>query len=183
MTVGAVIVIVVTALALAYVKSFNRLVNDRQSVSDSWATIDAELARRHELIPELVEAVTASAAHERRLLDELVRTEQLAALTAGTAAARSGPEHDLEMATRAVIALRERYPALNSQQNFLTLQGELALTEDRISAARRYYNIQVSDLNRRVQAFPSNLVARRHGFTEASYFGDGECRDRERSGH
>ena len=71
-----------------------------------------------------------------------------------------------------MIALRERYPALNSQRNFLTLQRELALTEDRVSAARRYYNIQVASLNRRIQAVPSNVVARLHGFTEAAYFGD-----------
>jgi LemA protein len=172
MTVAAVLVIVVTAFTLAYVKSYNRLVNDRESVADSWGTIDAELARRHGLIPELVAAVNASAIHERRLLDELVRKELVAATSGSTAAARSGPEHDLELATRAVVALREQYPALNSQQNFLTLQRELALTEDRISAARRYYNIQVADLNRRVQAFPSNLVARRHRFSEAAYFGE-----------
>lgn len=173
MNVAAIVVIVCTALVLAYVKSFNRLVYDRESVADSWGVIDTELARRHELIPDLVAAVTASAVHERRLLDELVRTEQVAAAADRSAAAeRYGPEHDLEMATRAVIALRERYPALNSQQNFLTLQRELALTEDRVSAARRYYNIQVADLNRRVQAVPSNIVARLHGFTEATYFGD-----------
>ncbi len=157
-------------VALAYTKSYNRLVGDRQSVADAWAAIEVELDRRHELIPGLVEAVTASAVHERRLLDELIRLERVAADSDRDAASRSAPEHDLAAAAAAVVALREQYPALDSQQNFLSLQRELALTEDRISTARRYHNIRVAELNRRVQAFPSNLVARRHGITEAAYF-------------
>ncbi len=172
MTIAAVVVIAVTALAFAYLRSYNRLVIDRQSVEDAWATVDAELERRRALIPDLVAAVNASAVHERQLLDRLVRTERLAAAVESTASARTGPEHDLELATRAVIALREQYPALNSQQNFLRLQRELATTEDRISAARRFYNIQVADLNRRIQSVPSNVVARRHRFAEAAYFDD-----------
>lgn len=167
----AIVVIAATVLVLAYVKSYNRLVNDREAVDDAWATVDAELQRRHELIPELVAAVEASAVHERRLLDELIRIERRAAdVASGEAAARSGPEHDLAAAAHAVVALREQYPALDTQQNFLALQRELATTEDRIGSARRYYNMQVADLNRRVQAFPSNVVARRHGVGEATYF-------------
>lgn len=164
-----VLALLVTCL-LGYVLSYNRLVRDRQAVHDSWATIDSELERRHDLIPSLVESVRAAAAHERALLDDLVRTERAAAAAAHTAADRSDPEHRLAAAARAVVALRERYPALDTQQNFLQLQRELALTEDRIGAARRYYNIKVAELNRRTEAFPSRVVARRHGFERAHYF-------------
>ncbi|BAN03688.1 LemA family protein [Ilumatobacter coccineus] len=164
------VVVVLGALALAYLLSFNRLVAARQVVADSWATIDTELERRHALIPPLVESVRGAAAHERRLLDDLVAKERSAAQAAHTAHARSEPEQQLAAAARAVVALRERYPALDTQQNFLTLQHELAMTEDRIGAARRFYNIKVAELNRRTEAFPSNLVAARHGFERAAYF-------------
>lgn len=156
--------------AISYTVSYNRLITDRQAVRDAWAVIDSELERRHDLIPSLVESVRGSAAHERRLLDDLIRTERAAARTANTAADRSDPEQQLAAAARAVIALRERYPALNTQQNFLTLQHELKLTEDRIGAARRFHNLKVAEFNRRTEAFPSKVVAGRHGFERAAYF-------------
>lgn len=170
--VGLLVVGVVAAafVALAYSVSYNRLVRDRQSVADAWAVVDSELQRRHELIPPLVEAVRGAAAHERTLLDDLVAKGRNAARTAGSAADRSSPEQELAAAAAAVVALRERYPALNTQQNFLTLQRELAMTEDRISAARRYHNIRVAEYNRRTEAFPSQVVAARHGFTRGDYF-------------
>lgn len=162
--------VAIGVLLIAGLLSYNRLVADQQAVSDSWATIDTELQRRHALIPPLVESVRGAAAHERQLLEDLVAKERSAAGAARTADARSEPEHQLAAAARAVIALRERYPALDTQQNFLTLQKELALTEDRIGAARRFYNIKVAELNRRTEAFPSNLVAAQTGFDRAAYF-------------
>ena len=162
--------IVVAAIGTAYLVSYNRLVVDRQSVRDSWAVTEAELQRRHDLVPSLVTSVRGAAAHERELLDDLIRKERAAADVGPDAAERSDPEQQLAAAARAVVALRERYPALNSQQNFLTLQKELALTEDRIGAARRFYNIRVAEFNRRTEAFPSNIVARRHGFERAAFF-------------
>jgi LemA protein len=157
--------------AIGYTVSYNRLVSDRQQVADAWAVIDVELDRRHTLIPALVTSVQATAAHERELLTHLVDTDRRARESSGDAAARSTPESDLAAAARAVVALRERYPALNSQRNFLQLQQELALTEDRISAARRFHNIKVAEYNRSLQAVPGNLVAKRHRFLPAAYFG------------
>jgi LemA protein len=165
-----VVVALLAVLAIAYLFSYNRLVVDRQKVHDSWATIDTELERRHALIPALIDSVSGAAAHERQLLDDLVAKERSAAGVARTADARSDPEHQLAAAARAVVALRERYPALNTQENFLALQKELSITEDRIGAARRFYNIRVAELNRRTEAFPSNIVAARHGFARAAYF-------------
>ena len=171
MTLVLVVVVGVPALlGLAYLVSYNRLVADRQEIADAWAVIDAELQRRHELIPPLVESVRSAATHQRRLLDDLAAKERAAAKVAHTAAARSEPEHAVAEATRAVLALRERYPELDTQQNFLRLQRDLVITEDRIGAARRFHNFKVAEYNRRTEAFPSNLVARRHGFERSSRF-------------
>lgn len=171
MTTMIVVVFALGALALlAWSVSYNRLVRDRQAVFDAWAVVDTELQRRHDLIPSLVESVRAAATHERELLDHLIATERRAAAAAHTAAARTDPEQRLAAAARAVVALRERYPALNTQQNFLTLQRELSLTEDRIGAARRFHNIRVAEYNRRTEAFPSRVVAARHGFDRAAHF-------------
>lgn len=161
----------VAALAIAYLVSYNSLVTARQQVSDAWAAVAVELERRHSLIPGLVAAVQATAEHERRLLQDLVEADDRARATNGTAAERSSPESEVGAAARSVVALRESYPELNTQQNFLQLQRQLATTEDRLATTRRFHNIKVADFNRRTEAFPSGLVARRHGFVTAAYFG------------
>lgn len=163
---------VLAVAGLAYPISYNGLVQSRQSVADAWAVIDIELQRRHDLIPRLVHSVEEASIHERRILDELVARERAAALTEHTAEARSEPEQQLAAAARAVVALRELYPQLDSQANFLRLQHDLAITEDRLSAARRFHNLKVAELNRRTEAFPSNVVAGLHGIERASYFGE-----------
>lgn len=157
-------------VAIAYAVSYNRLVGHRQEVADSWATIDVELQRRHTLVPQLVASVQAAAAHETALLAELSRRNAEAAAAPSTPAGASAWEPPLASAVAQVLALRERYPALNSQQNFLALQHELSITEDRIAAARRYYNTRVQKLNTAVDAFPSAIVARRHGIGRAEFF-------------
>ena len=121
-------------------------------------------------ITQLVTSVQSAASHERQLLVELARRNDQAVAAPHTAEAANQWEPPLAQAVSQVIALRERYPQLNSQHNFLELQRELALTEDRIAAARRYYNTRVEQLNRRVEAFPSGVVAKRHGFARAEFF-------------
>ena len=169
-SVGAIVMVLAIVLLAAVALSYNRLVRDRNAVTEAWSVIDSELTRRHELVPNLVASVQAAAAHERQLLDDLIRTERAAALSGEQPDQRAGPERELAAAARAVVALRERYPALNTSQNFLTLQQELSLTEDRIGAARRFYNFKVADLNRRVEAFPSNLMASAARVERAAYF-------------
>ncbi len=166
-----IVIAVVAAVGMIYPVSYNGLVRARQTVADAWAVVDIELQRRHELIPPLVQSVQAAAIHERRVLDELVARERSAAAAAHTAAARSEPEQQLAASARSVVALREMYPQLDSQANFLRLQHDLAITEDRISAARRFHNIKVAELNRRTEAFPSNLIARLHRVEGGTYFG------------
>jgi LemA protein len=162
--------VAVAVVGLSYAVSYNRFVSQRQSVTDAWSVIDIELQRRHQLVPRLVTAVESAAAHERKLLVELTRRNDDATRAPHTTDSANTWEPPLAEAVARVVALRERYPALNSQQNFLHLQAELATTEDRIAAARRFYNTRVEHLNRRIEAFPSAVVGRRHGFAKAAFF-------------
>ena len=166
----AIVIVLVLLIPGSWWVSHTRLVVARNDVANGWADVDAELQRRHELIPQLVAAVEAAAAHERDLLVELASRNDAALAAPHTAEAASRWEPPLADSVARVVALRERYPQLNSQANFLDLQHQLALTEDRIAAARRYYNTRVEQLNRRVEAFPSAMVAKRHGFTRAEFF-------------
>ncbi len=166
----AIVIVLVLLIPGSWWVSHTRLVAARNDAAGGWADVDAELQRRHELIPRLVTSVQSAANHERQLLVELARRNDQAVAAPHTAAAANQWEPPLAQAVSQVIALRERYPQLNSQHNFLELQRELALTEDRIAAARRYYNTRVEQLNRRVEAFPSGVVAKRHGFARAEFF-------------
>ena len=154
----------------AYAVSYNRLIRAREAVADAWAQIETELARRHSLIPRLVEAAERAAVHERSLLEHLVQQNQHAIDAPHTAHDANVWQPPLADAIAQVVALRENYPALNTQHNFLGLQRELTTTEDRLAAARRYYNTRVERLNRRIEAFPSRLVAARHDISSAEFF-------------
>ena len=166
----AVVVGVPLLVAASYFVSYNRVVRDRSAVASSWATVDAELQRRHELIPNLVVTVQGVAEHEQALLVRAADAHARATASDHTPASAADVEPAVAAAAAQLVALRERYPQLNSQQNFLDLQKRLTMTEDRIAAARRYYNTVVAKLNRRIEAFPSNFVARRMGAQPAEYF-------------
>lgn len=166
----SIVVVLVLFVPAAWWVSHTRLVNARNDVAAGWSDVDTELDRRHTLIPQLVTTVGAAASHERDLLTELATRHAAALAAPHDPGAANTFEPPLAAAVQQVIALRERYPALNSQQNFLDLQRELAMTEDRMAAARRYYNTRVEHLNRRVEAFPSAIVASRHGFEKAEFF-------------
>jgi LemA protein len=162
-------VVILLGIALAF--SYNRFVSQRQLVRNAFANIDTELRRRYDLIPNLVETVKGYAGHEREVLEEVTRARAAAAATSGqspaTQAAAEGP---LVAALRQLFAVVENYPQLKANENFLALQSELANTEDRIQASRRFYNANVAEYNRRVQAFPSNVVARSFGFQVEEFF-------------
>ena len=147
---------VIVLIALAFVVSYNRFVSQKNLVRDAWANIDTELRRRYDLIPNLVETVKGYAAHEREVFEEVARTRSLAAGATGTPAAQAAAEGPFVAALGKLFAVAENYPELKANQNFLALQSELANTEDRLQTARRFYNSNVRDLNRRVQSFPSN---------------------------
>ncbi len=168
---GLLIGVGVVALLLGgwWIAVYNRLVRLRQHQREAWADIDVELKRRHDLIPNLVRTVQGYAAHEREVLAEVIRLRNAAAADTEPASAGTD-ETKLQRKLRQLFALAERYPDLKADQHFRTLQRELALTEDRLAAARRFFNANVRELNATVQSFPSRLVAAQHGFTTGDYF-------------
>jgi LemA protein len=167
-----IIVIVVVVIVGALVLAYNGLVKKRNRTQEAWSQIDVELKRRHDLIPNLVEAVKGYAAHERGTF-EAVTNARAAAVSAGASAdpAKIGPaENMLTQSLRSLFAVAEAYPQLRAADNFRDLQEQLTATEDKIEFSRRYYNTSVRDYNVAVQSFPRNLIAGTFGFHEASYF-------------
>ena len=156
-------------LVLLAVYGYNRLVRLRNEVDTGWANIEVQLQRRADLIPNLVEAVRAYAAHERAVFEEVTRARtelQRAGTPGGAADANEG----LTAALGRLFAVAEAYPELQASQNFLELQNDLTDTEDKISAARRYYNATVMRFNTAVQSIPWLLLAKPFGFREREFF-------------
>lgn len=160
-------------IGLWLLTTYNGFVRIRNLVQEAWKQIDVELQRRHDLIPNLIETASAAAQFERDTLQQVTAARNLARDAAAThrgVAAQAQAEQQLSGALGRFFAIAESYPQLRSIQNFVALQGELANTEDRIAAGRRFYNGNVRALNTKVQTVPSNIVAKWFGFTEAEYF-------------
>jgi LemA protein len=165
-----IIVGVVALLLIAGVISFNRFVSQRNLIKNAWANIDTELKRRYDLIPNLVESVKGYASHEREVFEEVARTRSAAAGATGSPAEQAAAEGPFVAALGKLFAVAENYPQLRATENFQQLQQELANTEDRIQTSRRFYNNNVQAYNRRIQAFPSMIIARLGNFTEEQFF-------------
>lgn len=161
---------IVLLLGIAIVVSYNRFVAQRNQVRNAFANIDTELRRRYDLVPNLVETVRGYAGHERAVLENVTQARAGAVAQTGSPAEQAAAEGPFVAALRQLFAVAENYPSLRADQNFLALQAELATTEDRIQGARRFYNATVQDYNRRVQSFPSNIVARAFRFSEEQFF-------------
>lgn len=157
------------ALGLFLVLGYNRLVRLRNEVGTGWANIDVQLQRRADLIPNLVETVRAYAAHERGVFEEVTRARS-ALQQAGTPGSAAAANEGLTAALGRLFAVAEAYPELRASENFLQLQEDLTDTEDKISAARRYYNATVMRFNTAVQSIPWLLLARPFGFREREFF-------------
>lgn len=168
---GALIVllIVVVVLALLVAGAYNRLVALRQNVNEAFADIDVQLKQRQDLIPNLVETVKGYAAHERGTLDEVTQA-RAAAASAGSIEQRAQAENALTGALGRLMAVAESYPDLKANQNFLQLQGELADLENKIAAARRFFNNAVAEFNASIQRFPAVLIAGAFGFQPRDFF-------------
>lgn len=166
--------LLVALLAVGLAVSYNRFVRQRNLVRESWRQVDVELQRRHDLVPTLVQTVSAYAGQERAVLEGVVqarnRAEEVRRSPGITAAAQGEAEGRLGRAVGGLLAVAEAYPDLRSNQGFLALQHQLAETEDRVAAGRRFYNANVRAVNTRVEAFPSNLVASVFGFRQEEYF-------------
>lgn len=152
-----------------YVATHNRLVALKQHLRESWADIDVELKRRWDLIPNLVETVKGYAQYERETLERLMALRSTA-MKVGDPAAHAREESALMLGLRQVFALAEGYPQLKADKHYVMLQKELANTEDRIAAARRFYNGNVRDINRLREQFPASIVAGRMEIRPAKYF-------------
>ena len=160
---------VVAILLLYFIAVYNGLVSRRNQAREAWATIDTQLKRRYDLIPNLVETVKGAAAHETDTL-KAVTAARTAAMRAGDTAARGAAENKLTETLKSIFALSESYPTLRANENFLELQRELTDTETKIQAARQFYNTVVMSLNTAIEQFPSNIVARTFGITQEKLF-------------
>ena len=171
----------IVLLPLIYVIAvYNGLIRIRNHIKDAWANIDTELKRRYDLIPNLVSCVKGYAAHEQATLEKVIELRNQCMNNQGSVAEQAGTEKQLVGGLNQLFALAEGYPDLKASDNFLQLQEELVNTEDRIQAARRFYNGNVRDYRNKTQAFPSNIVAGVFGFPpEAEEFFEVDAVERE----
>ena len=164
-----IILAIIVVVALGAVVSYNGFVSQRNAIQNAWANIDTELKRRYDLIPNLVSTVQGYAAHERGVFEE-VTAARAAGMNAQGPAAAAAAEGPFQMALGHLFAVAEAYPELKANQNFLQLQATLSDTEDRVQASRQTYNAYVQQFNRRVQSFPSNVIANLFHFQNAEFF-------------
>src|SRR5918995_3352310 len=160
---------VLALLVVLAAVGYNRLIRLRNEADTGWANIDVQLQRRTDLIPNLVEAVRGYAAHERAVFDEVTRA-RTALQQASTPGAAGDANDVLTAALGRLFAVAEAYPELRASENFLRLQDDLTDTEDKISAARRYYNATVNRFNTGIQSIPWVLVAKPLGFRAREFF-------------
>src|SRR5580658_1525108 len=164
-----VFLIVIVAIAVWGIFAYNRLVSLRNQVDNSWRQIDVQLKRRHDLIPNLVDAVKGYMQFERDTLTQVVEA-RAKAVSAPDTASRMAAENQITTGLGKLMAVMENYPQLKADENVLKLQEELTTTENQIAFARQSYNDVVLDLNTRIQSFPTNLIADNFGFKAAEYF-------------
>ena len=170
MLVVELIILLLLVLALIWgVWIYNLLVRDRHRVAAAWSDIDVQLKRRHDLIPKLVESVQSYSAYEQATLQNLTLLRARSQQT-DDPQLRGPVETELTSNIQRLLALAEAYPDLKANQNFLALQNELTDTEDKIQAARRFYNMQVRNLNTKVQSIPTNMIAGFANVTEREFF-------------
>lgn len=164
--------IILIAIGAVLVFLYNGLVSLRIRAEEAWSDIDVQLKRRHDLIPNLIETVKGYASHESEVLLKVTeaRNQAVNAAASGSPAAQAQSENILTGALKSVFALTESYPDLKANQNFLKLQEELANTEDKILASRRFYNANVRDLNTKIDVFPSNIIANMFSFQKKEFF-------------
>jgi LemA protein len=161
--------IVVAVIGLMLVFIYNRLVGLRQNCRQGWADIDAQLRQRHDLIPNLVSTVQGYAAHEKSTLDAVISARN-SAVSARDPASMAAAEGGLTSALKGLFALAESYPDLKANQNFQTLQHELADVEDKLAASRRAFNAAAADYNSARESFPAVLVAGALGFNDQGFW-------------
>ncbi len=161
---------IILAIVVVLVLMFNGLVRSKNRVDEAWSDIEVQLKRRYDLIPNLIETVKGYAAHESGVFQQ-VTAARTSAMNAGSMDDKLKQENALSGTLKSLFAVAEAYPDLKANQNFLQMQSDLTDTEDKIQAARRFYNGNVRDYNTKLQVFPTNLFASMFGFKVREFFG------------
>ena len=178
MDITKIVIIIAVVIVLWIILVFNRLVTLRNRTKEAWSDINVQLKRRYNLIPNLVETVKGYASHERQLFENVTKARTLA-MQAQTVKEKGEAENMLSGTLKSLFAVVENYPDLKASTNFLELQRELRDTEDKIQAARRFYNTNVRDLNIKIESFPANTVANIFRFAKMDFFEIEEAAARE----
>jgi len=169
---------VLILIVLFVIGVYNSLIRKRMRVKEAWSDIDVQLKRRYDLIPNIVESVKGYATHEKEVFEKVTAARsQAMQATGGTN--KMAAENQLSQTLKSLFAVAENYPELKANQNFLQLQTELVDTEDKIQAARRFYNGNVRDYNIAIQTFPSNIIAGIFAFKAEPLFETSEPEERE----
>ncbi len=166
--VGAAVLLIIIFIAV-WISLRNKLFRLKNQVEEAWSTIDVQLKKRYDLIPNLVETVKGYAKHESGTLEAVIKARNIA-ISAKTTDEKINAENALSGTLKSLFKLKEAYPELKANQNFIDLQNQLRNIEDEIASARRYYNAVVREFNTRLEIFPSNIVARRMRFEKQKYF-------------
>jgi LemA protein len=161
--------IIFVALAFFAIATYNRLVRLRMRALEAWSDIEVQLKRRYNLIPNLVDTVKGYAGHEEKVFTKVTEA-RAAAMGAESVDAQAQAENQLAGALKSLFAVAENYPQLRASENFMGLQNELTDTENKVQAARRFYNGNVRDLNTSIETFPTNIVASLFGFKKMDFF-------------
>lgn len=169
MTILFIILGIVVLLAFFLIAMYNGLIRSRNRVDEAWSDIDVQTKRRYDLIPNLVNTVKGYAAHETKLFERVTEARSNAINATGTEA-KAQAENMLTDALKSVFAVAEAYPDLKASANFQSLQDEISDTENKIMAARRFYNGNVRDFNTKLQTFPTNVFGKSLGFTDRQFF-------------
>ena len=172
---------VLLLLIIFLISIYNGLIRLKNRVDEAWSDIDVQLKRRYDLIPNLVETVKGYASHERETLEKVIkaRNDAMALQNSSNVNEKLQAENNLSSTLKSIFALSENYPDLKANQNFLELQRELTDTEDKIQAARRFYNSNVKDFNTKLQVFPTNIIAKQLGFSNRNFFEITEAIEKE----
>ncbi len=178
MSILYIILFVVLILVLWLVGVFNSLVKIKNRTKEAWADIDVQLKRRYNLIPNLMETVKGYASHEKEVFEKVTQA-RAQAMGAQNVEEKAKAENMLSNTLKSLFAVSENYPDLKASQNFLELQRELRDTEDKVQAARRFYNTNVRDLNIKRESFPSSIVAKMFNFQKMDLFELAEAEQRE----
>ncbi len=176
MTTLLVIIGVIAVLGVILIGIYNRLVALRQTCNQAWSDIDVQLKQRQDLVPQLVNTVKGYAQHEQETLNAVIRARQ-AAVDANSVGSQVEAESMLSQALGKLFALAEAYPELKANENFLQLQDQLSSVEDKIAAARRFYNHAVQEYNTGREQFPAVLIAGPFGFESREFFEAPEPRE------